>query len=110
MCTNHKLQPYDVWFPRYGARGTEFFVILDPFLPFYPPNNLKNQNFEKMKKKKNTRRYDHFTHVYPKLQSYDVWFLRYRAQRTKFFIILECFLTLYPPPNNSEIKIFEKMK
>ena len=26
------------------------FVILDHFLPFYPPNNLKNQNFEKMKK------------------------------------------------------------
>ena len=28
----------------------EFFVILDDFLPFYPPNNLENQNFEKMKK------------------------------------------------------------
>ena len=27
-----------------------FFVILDHFLPFYPPNNPKNQNFEKMKK------------------------------------------------------------
>ena len=26
------------------------FVISDRFLPFYPPNNLKNhQNFEKMK-------------------------------------------------------------
>ena len=40
----------DVWFLRYGAWQTEFFVILDHFLPFYPPNNLKNQNFEKMKK------------------------------------------------------------
>ena len=30
---------------------TEFFIILDCFLPFYhPPNNPKNQNFEKMKK------------------------------------------------------------
>ena len=27
-----------------------FFVILDHFLPFSPTNNLKNQNFEKMKK------------------------------------------------------------
>ena len=26
------------------------FVILDHFLPFYPPNNPKNQNFEKLKK------------------------------------------------------------
>ena len=25
-----------------------FFVILDRFLPFYPPNNPKNQNFEKL--------------------------------------------------------------
>ena len=29
---------------------TVFFVILDHFLPFDPPNNLKNQSFEKMKK------------------------------------------------------------
>ena len=30
--------------------ATEFFVILGHFLPFYPTNNPKNQNFEKMKK------------------------------------------------------------
>ena len=29
---------------------TEYFLILDYFLPFYPPNNPENQNFEKMKK------------------------------------------------------------
>ena len=40
----------DLWFLRYGAWQTEVFVILDSFLPFYPSNNLKNQNFEKMKK------------------------------------------------------------
>ena len=42
---------YDVWFLRYGVQQTEFFVILDHFLPFYPSNNLKNQNFEKLKTK-----------------------------------------------------------
>ena len=46
----HKWQSYDLWFLRYGVQWTEFFVILDHFLPFYPPNNPKNQNFEKMKK------------------------------------------------------------
>ena len=35
-----------------------FWVI---FLAFSPTNNLKNQNFEKMKKKKNAWRYHHFT-------------------------------------------------
>ena len=42
-------QSYDVWFPRYGMQWTEFFVILDHFLHFYPTNNSKNQNFEKIK-------------------------------------------------------------
>ena len=32
---------------RYGVKQTEFFVILDHFLPFYKP---KIQNFENMKK------------------------------------------------------------
>ena len=30
--------------------ATEFFVILEYFLPFYPPIDPENQNFEKMKK------------------------------------------------------------
>ena len=46
----HKWQSYDVWFLRYGAWRTEFFVILDNFLHFYPPKNPKNQNFEEIKK------------------------------------------------------------
>ena len=46
----HKWQSYDVWFLRYEVWRTEFFVILDCFLPFYPHNNPKNQNFEKLKK------------------------------------------------------------
>ena len=29
---------------------TDFFVILDHFLAFYPPMDTENQNFEKMKK------------------------------------------------------------
>ena len=43
----HKWKSYDVWFLRKQAQQTDFFVILDHFLPFYPPNNPKNQNFEK---------------------------------------------------------------
>ena len=46
----HKWQSYDICFFRYGVQQTKFFVILDRFLPFYPCNCLKNQNFEKMKK------------------------------------------------------------
>ena len=47
----HKWRSYDIWFLKYKAPQTKFFVILGHFLPFDPPNNHKNQNFEKMKKK-----------------------------------------------------------
>ena len=103
----HKWQSYDVWLLRYGVQQTEFFVILDCFLPFYPLNNLKNQNFEKLKK--NAWKYYHFTHRYHKWQSCDVWFLRYEAWRTEFFVILDCFLPFYPT-NNSKNRNFEKLK
>ena len=134
---------------------TEFFVISDHFLPFYPTNNPKNQNFEKMKKalgdiiilhRCNTNdnhimysssdtRQDrqhllsfwtiycpftslttgkikilkkwHFTHMYHKWQSYDVWFLRYGACQTQFFVILDPFLPFYSP-NNPKNQNFEK--
>ena len=49
MCTknyNHN----DVWFMWYGVRQTEFFVIMDRFLPFCLPMDTKNQNYEKLKK------------------------------------------------------------
>ena len=140
---------------------TEFFIILGCFLPFYPSNNSKNQNFEKikttpadiivlhmctinyshmmygswdikcnrhnflsfwtvfcpftplttqnikiLKDEKNTWRYYHFTQVYHNWQSYDVWFLRYKAWQTGFFVIWECFLLFYPP-NNPKNRNFE---
>ena len=48
---HHKWQSHNVWFLSYRAQQTEFFTILDHFLHFYPPNNPKNQNLEKMKNK-----------------------------------------------------------
>ena len=140
----HKWQSYDVWILRHEVPRTEFFVILERLLPFYLPNNPKNQNFEKNEKKKKPGEFiilhictvndghmmygswdmkhdrqnflsfwtvypplfcpftpltvqksrflenktkhleilHHFTHVYQKLWSDDVRFLRYGAQRT----------------------------
>ena len=46
----HKWKSYYVWFLRYGAWRREFYVILDNFLPFYPPKNPKIENFEKLKR------------------------------------------------------------
>ena len=44
-----KSQTYDAWFLKYEVRDL-IFCHLGPFLPFYPPNDPENQNFEKMKK------------------------------------------------------------
>ena len=136
MCTINDNHIYDVCFLRHGVRRTEFFIILDDFLPFCPPNNPKNQNFEKMektpgdiilhkctkkhdhmlhcswdmacdrynfhfsfwaifcpftplttqeikllKREKNASKYHHCSHVFQKLWSHDVWFLRYGVQQ-----------------------------
>ena len=85
-------------------------VILGHFLPFYPPKNPKNQNFEKWK---NLLEISSFTHVYQISQSYDVQFLRYWVRITNFFVILSHFFTLLPPPPSliiPKIKILKKKK
>ena len=47
MCNkNHNHMRYGFWDI---VRQTDFFVRLGHFLPFYPPNNPVNQNFEKIK-------------------------------------------------------------
>ena len=85
-----KSQSYDAQFLRCRVRQTKFLVILDCFLPFYPPMDLANQNFE-----------NHVTNVYHKWKSYNIWFLRYGAWQTAFFAILYCFLHFTPTlPNN----------
>ena len=77
-----------------------FFALLPP----YGPRKSKFWKNEKI-----TWRYYHFTTVYHKWQSYDVWFLKCRVQQTEFFVILDHFLHFYPP-NNPKNQNFEKMK
>ena len=48
----HKWQSYAVWFLRYEGWRTEFFVILDNFLPYYHPlTTQKIKIFKNWKKK-----------------------------------------------------------
>ena len=86
---------------------TDRIFYFGPFLHFYP---LTTQKIKILKKWKNTWRYYHFTQVYHKWQSYDVWFLRYQVWWTEFFIILDHFLPFYHPRNNLKNQNFEKLK
>ena len=79
-------------------------VILDRFLPFYPPMDLENQNLKKMKK---TTEDIIILHMYHKLQLYDVWFLRYGVQQTEFLVILDHFCP-FTSLTTQKIKILKK--
>ena len=104
-----------VWLLWYGARQRIFSHFGPSFALLHPPrtNNPENQNFEQMKKKKkkkNTWRYQHFTQVYHKSQSYHIWFLRYEVHQTEFFCHLGPFFALLPPWQPEKWKFQNKKK
>ena len=84
------------------------FVILDYFLPFYPPNNPGNQNIEKMKELSGHIIVLHMCR-YHKWQSYAILFLRYEPLQTEFLCHFGPFFPFYPT-NNPIIRILKKWK
>ena len=92
----HIIWSNDVRVMRYQVRQTDVFVNLGYFLPFYLTNNMKNQNFEKIKKVLGDI-------IILKWNSYDMWFLWYGAWQTEIFVILDYFLPFYLFP-----QIYEK--
>ena len=106
---HHKWKSYDVLFLRYGAWQTELFPISDYFLPFYPPNNPENQNFEKMKKPLEISSF--YTSV-PKIMVIcytisEIW----RVTNLIIFIV-GYFLSFYPSksPKNQNLKKLKKTR
>ena len=106
----HKSQSYKVWFLRYGVWQTEFCVILDCFLPFNPtPTPLITRKIKTLKKWKKLLEILFYTFV-SQWQSYDIWLLRYRAQQTEFFVILDHFLPFYNPKNQNFKNLIKSLK
>ena len=75
-----KLWSDDVWFLRYSVQQTVGWTDgwMDGKVTW---GKMKKWKW-KVKNEKICWRYYHFTHVYQKSQSYDVWFLRYRVRQT----------------------------
>ena len=86
--------------------GQNFFRLWTIFCPFTPLETKKSKFWKNEKK---TWRYYHFTHLYHKWKSYDVWFLRYEAWKTEFlsFWTIFCPFTLL---KTWKIIILEKWK
>ena len=94
----HKWQSYDLWFLRYEMQQTEFLVILDRCLPFYPPNNLKNQNFEKLKKTPGYIIILHMCTINDNQMRYGSWAIEYDRQNFLSFWAIFALLPHPPPP------------
>ena len=103
----HKWQSYDVWFLRYGLQRTECFAILDCFLPFYPPNNPKNQNFEKMKKPPGDIITLHMCTIKDNHMTYGSWDMVRDGQNLLSFWTIFCPFT---PLTTQKIKLLKKLK
>ena len=112
MCTkNDNHMKYGSWISstidRIFCHSGPFFALL----PRYGPRKTKF-----LKNEKKPWKYYHFTNVYHKWQSYDVWFLRYGVQQTEFFVILDHLLPFYhhlhphPRPNNLKNQNLKKWK
>ena len=106
-CTINDNHMMYLWFQRYWARQTEFFIILDQFHPF---THLWTQKIKILKKlKKSTGTYYHFTNMCHKWQSHDVcsWDMEYNGQN--FYCHFGPYFALLPPNNakNQNLKKWE---
>ena len=88
---------------------TKFFVILGYFLPFYPSNNTKNQNFEKNEKNLLEILSFYTSALNENHMMYDSWDMEHSRQNFFSFWTIFCPFTL-PPPDKPENQNFEKMK
>ena len=85
-------------FPGGMECDTEFFVILDGFLPFYQPNNKDYQNFEKIIKKKTPG--DIITLNMCTINDNHIMYgSQDKERKRQFFVILGHFLSFYPTNN-----------
>ena len=95
-----------LWFLRYQAQQTDFFVISDHFLHFYPPNNPKNLNFQIKIKTPTDITILHMCNINNNMM-YGSWDIEHN--RENFFVILDHFLPFYPAKNQKN-QNFEKLK
>ena len=92
MCTiNDNHMVYASWNIEHDR---QIFLFWTVFCPFTLQTTWKIKILKKWRKY--MKKMYHFTPVYHIWQSYDACFLRYRAQWTDFFVILDQSLPFYP--------------
>ena len=103
---HRKWRSYDAWFLRNKVQRIGFFITQDHFFLFFPPNNMENQNLEKMKKIPGDLILKMCTINDNHNMMYRYWDMEYNGQNFLSFWAFFIFL----PLNNLEHQKFEKMK
>ena len=103
----HKWKSYDVWFLRYEAWLTESFVIVDHFLPFYPPTNPKIKILKNWRKGLQILSFYTCT-MYDNHRMYGYWDIKHDKQ--DFLSFWTIFCPPCPPLTTQKIKILKKWK
>ena len=88
-------------------KADKIFSHLDHVLPFYPPNNPENQNFEKMKKSPWDIIISHKCTINNNHMMYDSWDMKRDRQNFLSFWTIFCPFT---PLTTQKIKILKKYK
>ena len=103
MCTiNDSHMIYGSW--DMECNGQNFLSLWTIFCTFTPLTTQKIKIY-----KKNAWRYYHFTHMYHKWQSYDVWLLRYWVWQ-RIFCHFEPFFALSPSEQPKKSKFWKNEK
>ena len=102
---------HDLWFLRYGVQQTDFFVTLGHFLSFYPTNNSKNQNSEKLKKCLEIPSF-YTSGSNNHMQVWQVMDIRYSRWWMIFIFYFGLLFTLFHPisPKNQNLKKNENIR
>ena len=107
MCTIIKIISCMVPFWDIKGKGQSFFVILGHFLLFDPPNNPKNQDFEKKLKKPGDIIILHVCTTNDYHMMYHSWDIKHNRQNYLSFWAIFCHFT---PLTTQRIKILKKYK
>ena len=102
---NHNHMMYGSWDLECNRQNC--LPLWTVFCPFTP---LWTQKIKILKNEKNTWRCYHFTNVYHKSQSCDIWTSRYRVQQTKFFLSFWTIFYLFTSRTTGKIKILKNWR
>ena len=91
----YKWRPYNIWFLKYNTQQTKVFDIMGHFLSFHSPDDLENQNFEKLKKLPGDIIILHMCNINDNHMMYVSWDMEHNRQNFLSFWTVFCPFTPY---------------